>query len=86
MSTFVSGYFCRIILRIELFATIFTLIVDIIWYCVEAKTLWNLSQYHDWPFSILLYLKITVILFSVTFIGKIILCLLFISEYNSDES
>lgn len=79
-------YFDRKTIRLLFWFTIFSLIVDIIWYIVQAKNVWSAHQFGLWPNFLNGYLKLSVALISLVFVCKIIISLLLATEYNIDES
>ncbi len=82
---FLTGYFCKNILRKWMHFTLLSIAIDIIWFIIGIKPYWIYS-YVDFPHAINPYLRLTVILYGVICAGKLILTILLVSEYNTDES
>jgi hypothetical protein len=53
---------------------------------VSAKHIWNIKENGMWLGNMGAYMKLCVILISITFIIKMLLIVLLCSEYNVDES
>ena len=66
-----------------MYFTVASIIIDAIWFIVGVKPFWNTS-YIDYPHSINPYLRLSVIIYGIVCIGKVILVILLVSEYNTD--
>jgi hypothetical protein len=80
----ISGYFCRFILRVWLGLVGVSILVDAVWYLVGIKPYWHPNS--DFTADVHSYLRLTVILYGVVVLGKLILFVLLVTEYNTDES
>ena len=78
----ISGYFCRYILRVWMYLVILTVVIDIVWYIVAAKSIWLGTK--NIPNYVNSYIRLTLVLNIVVDIGKLVLFVLLASEYNVD--
>ena len=74
----ISGYFCKYILRIWMYLLVFSVFIDIAWYLIGARYLWN-HNFDDWPHKLNLFLKLSVVLNGVITIGKLIIAILLVT-------
>ena len=85
-SMYLFEHFDRSTIRLLFWSTIFTLLVDVLWYILIADSVWSPPAVGMWPNFMAGYLKFSVVLMSFVFVGKLLLVMLLCSEYNIDES
>ena len=65
-----------------MYLVILTVIIDIVWYIVAAKSIWVGTKNN--PNYVNSYIRLTLVLNIVVDIGKLVLFVLLASEYNVD--
>lgn len=61
-----------------------SILVDVVWYIVGVRTLWE--GHTIYPNEVGFYMRLIVVLYGVVDFGKLIMLILLVSEYNTDES
>ena len=80
----ISGYFCRFIMRVWVGLVGISIPIDIIWYLIGIKPYWHPTS--DFTADVHSYVRLTIVLYGVVVLGKLILFILLVTEYNTDES